>query len=223
MKFVSSSRISLLFCALLLGCVGCQSATPLPPLEPGDLLFQDLDCGPMCDAVEAVTEGVNGADFTHVGMVSRVEGPDTYVLEAVGKGVVETPLEEFLAQGGKNKTGPRVWVGRVRGLDPSVRLAAVERARKTLGRPYDEVFDLDPGRLYCSELVYHAFLDEQGRRVFDAAPMTFNAPGSTKPFPVWTQHYERLGIPIPEGEPGVNPGAMSRSARVEILYSPTEP
>ena len=35
-------------------------------LTNGDLLFQDLDCGPFCDAIEKVTEGYRGAQLSHV-------------------------------------------------------------------------------------------------------------------------------------------------------------
>ena len=37
-------------------------------LKNGDLLFQDLDSSPLCDAIEKVTQGVNNQDFSHVGI-----------------------------------------------------------------------------------------------------------------------------------------------------------
>ena len=40
-------------------------------LRPGDLLFQDLDAGPLCDAIEKVTTGYRGANLTHVGVVAE--------------------------------------------------------------------------------------------------------------------------------------------------------
>ena len=39
--------------ALILLVLGCNSK--VSELKEGDLLFQDLNCGPLCDAIEAVT------------------------------------------------------------------------------------------------------------------------------------------------------------------------
>ncbi|MHC4724324.1 MAG: hypothetical protein ACYS9V_08765 [Planctomycetota bacterium] len=38
--------------------------------KEGDLLFQDLDCGPLCDAIEKVTTGYQGSNFSHVGILA---------------------------------------------------------------------------------------------------------------------------------------------------------
>ena len=63
-------------------------------LQSGDFLFQDGDCGSFCEAIEKVTFGVDGARFSHVGMVIP-KGKDLVVIEAVSAGVVETPLDTF--------------------------------------------------------------------------------------------------------------------------------
>ena len=76
--------ILLLLCVLL---TGCGAPSDESGLKAGDLLFQDLDCGPMCDAIEAVTEGAQGKDFSHCAMVVKVQD-SLKVLEAMGKGVV---------------------------------------------------------------------------------------------------------------------------------------
>ena len=38
-------------------------------LKEGDLLFQDLDSSPLCDAIELVTPGYNGANLSHIGLI----------------------------------------------------------------------------------------------------------------------------------------------------------
>jgi len=38
-------------------------------LKVGDLLFQDLDSSPLCDAIETVTPGFQGASLSHIGIV----------------------------------------------------------------------------------------------------------------------------------------------------------
>src|SRR5690554_7870303 len=69
---------------------------PTTPLKDGDLLFIDVECGAMCDAINAVTEGFEGKDFNHAGMVYSENNQDFYVYEAISKGVVKTPLNDFL-------------------------------------------------------------------------------------------------------------------------------
>ena len=51
-------------------------------LQEGDLLFQDLDSSPLCDAIELVTPGYNGANFSHIGLVV-LENDTLKVLEAI--------------------------------------------------------------------------------------------------------------------------------------------
>jgi hypothetical protein len=49
--------------------------------------------------------------------------------------------------------------------------------------------------------------------------MTFIDPATGKFFPAWVDYYAELGIPIPEGKPGLNPGGMSREDCVQIVHS----
>ena len=48
--------------------------------------------------------------------------------------------------------------------------------------------------------------------------MTFNEPGTDNPFIHWIDYYEELGHSIPEGELGLNPGGMSQSDAIDIIY-----
>jgi hypothetical protein len=43
-------------------------------LKNGDILFQDLDCGGLCDAIEQMTQSYGGRYFSHIGLVSKVGG-----------------------------------------------------------------------------------------------------------------------------------------------------
>src|SRR5690606_14194498 len=75
----------------------------------GDLLFQDMDCGALCDAIENVTPAVNGKHFSHVGMVYVVQD-SVWVIEAIGKDVHLTPLAEFLNRQKNAEGKPKVIV-----------------------------------------------------------------------------------------------------------------
>lgn len=181
-------------------------------LRSGDLLFQNLDCGDMCDAIEAVTEGYRGLDFSHVGIV-EVQADSVYIIEAIGAGVQRISLFAF-----RERTHNPIWVGRLKEADTGRAESIVRYALAQIGKPYDAVFEMKPDRFYCSELVYEAYRAAfGGAEVFPLQPMTFKTPGTGQFFPVWTAYYRSLGLAIPEGSPGINPGAISRSARL-ILF-----
>src|SRR5690606_3496647 len=80
--------INLLFCSSIFA--------QTTPLKNGDLLFINVNCGAMCDAINAVTEGFENNDFNHVGMIYSDNNEDFFVYEAISTGVVKTPLNDFL-------------------------------------------------------------------------------------------------------------------------------
>ena len=219
----NQKRVPLLAILLLvigLAAAGCgqEVGEEFVP-QPGDLLFQDCDTGPLCDAIEKVTTGFDGANVTHVGIVAGGAGAEPIVIEAVSAGVVRTPLKEFLARSLDAKGRPKVAVGRVTGPARELIAAALARAGELVGSPYDEVFAIDNDAYYCSELVYVIFLQaNRGRPVFMLAPMTFKDPDTGKTFPAWQEYFDKLGEPIPEDKPGINPGGISRAAAVTIIH-----
>jgi hypothetical protein len=206
----------------LLFLAGCSTTSHEPSafaLHPGDLLFQDIDAGPLCDAIETVTQGVDGAKFSHVGMVANTDN-GVVVVEAVGAGVVETPLGTFLARSHDEAGNPKVLVGRIEGEGRQLVPRAIDVSRSFMGRPYDSVFTMDDSAFYCSELVYESFrIANHGKPIFDLAPMTFKDPASGTTFDAWTSYYADLGVSIPEGKPGLNPGGMSRAPFVRIVHA----
>ena len=184
------------------------------------MLFQDLDGSPFCDAVEKVTQGHNGANLTHVGIVARNTAGDVVVLEAVQKGVIATPLGAFLDRSHDENGMPKVLVGRLRRrYCPLIEPALVE-AFGLKGKPYDKVFDVHNDAYYCSELVYVCFRNANGgKRLFELCPMTFVDPDTQETFPAWKEYFAELRVPIPEGKPGLNPGGISRSPALRIVHA----
>ena len=214
--------------------VGCAPGPPIPAplfaLHRGDLLFQDLDTGPLCAAIEKVTVGYGGAHFTHVGVVCRVDGhtrpsardsapTDCLVLEAVSQGVRVIALGEFLDRSKDGHGHPKVVVGRLKAEYQPLVPVAVERGLSQLGRPYDRVFEIGNEAYYCSELVYEMFAHANGGLpLFHLEPMTFKDPDTGITLSAWADYFDRLGVPVPEGRPGINPGGISRSPKVEIVH-----
>jgi len=185
--------------------------------EKGDFLFQDLDCGPTCDAIEAVTWGRDSAKFSHIGFVVENKG-ELRVLEAISKGVVLTPISEFLARSADSNGSPKVWVGRVKNKYEPILNNVFSIYKKYLGIDYDNEFIYNNGKYYCSELIYDIFKEaNNGQPFFSLEPMTFKSIKTGEFFPVWIDYYKKMNIPIPQDSLGINPAGISRSKKIEIV------
>lgn len=181
-------------------------------LKDGDLIFQDMDCGPLCDAIEAVTEGYNGNDFSHMGMVYH-RNDTIYVIEAAGSAVRLTPLEKF----SKNTSKP-MYVGRLKKKYRKLITKAINFSLEQIGVPYDDEYVYDNGAYYCSELIYDAFkFANNGTPFFELQPMTYKEPGTNDYFPAWVEYYKSINADIPEGLPGCNPGGISTSNKIKVI------
>lgn len=204
----------MLFFSLLMMSRFCtaQAGVDRSALRDGDIIFQDMDCGPMCDAIEAVTVGYGGLDFSHMGMV-YLRNDSVFIIESIGPGVLLTPLDKFIS-----RTRKPHWVARLKPRFRHLVPQAVGYALLSLGMPYDDEFLYANGKYYCSELIYDAFKHaNRGRPFFKLFPMTYKEPGTDAFYTVWQQHFNDLGMAVPEGLPGCNPGGMSRSAKMKIL------
>ena len=197
-----------LWLTLLLSAV-CVSAQRLEgiglgSLCEGDLLFCAQEKG---NNITDVTQGVGGMKIDHVAIFHR-QGGRTFALEAIHSGVGLTPTDSFMAR--------REVVLAARLRDTLGVARSVERALRFIDRPYDFNFMPDDSAFYCSELVQKCYRDSRGELVFKPIPMSFHDQ-SGRITPYWHDYYARQGLQVPEGEPGSNPGDLSRSASICIL------
>jgi hypothetical protein len=198
---------------------GCGKVNSIE-LQQGDLLFQDLDRGPLSDAIERVTTGYGGADFSHVGILALDDNGDFVIIEAVKSGVKITPLQDFLDKSTDAENNPKVMVGRLKQPYRHLIAPALKQARALVGKPYDKAFVIGDGSYYCSELVYEIFLHANDNKpVFTLQPMTFKDPDTAVILDTWQDYFSKLGIAVPEGRPGINPGAISRSPLLTIIHA----
>ncbi len=199
-------KILLLLCLVCARIVLAQQV--LPPstcgLCEGDLLFCASESG---NQITAVTQGVDGMKIDHVA-IAHWEGGKWYALEAVHRGVCLTPIDSLLAR--------RTCVVHAQLTDTVGVAQSVQRALACLGKPYDFNFMPDDSAYYCSELVQKNYRDRNGQLVFPPIPMSFHDK-TGKVTAYWKDYYARQGLCVPEGEPGSNPGDLSRSKAIRIL------
>ena len=179
-------------------------------LKEGDIIFQSMNCD-LCNAINAVTEGFDGKDFSHLGIV-HIQNDSIYVIEASGKEVKLTSLDKF-----KTYTTETMYVGRLKRKFRKYIPKAIDFSLKQLGVPYDKAYLYDNGSYYCSELIYDAFLAAYEKPFFELTLMTFKEPNSNDYFQVWIDYYRDLKQEIPEGELGCNPGGISTSNKLKIV------
>ena len=200
-------------------------------LQIGDILFQDLDSSPLCDAIEIVTPGYNNYNFSHIGIIVELGDPNCInpnyiyednirVLEAIPNKVTTTRLDSFLNRSIDSNEKPKVIVGRLKKRYQYSILDAVNFLKSKIGVEYDHYFIKDNNKYYCSELIYEAFEKDS---VFRLYPMTFIDPITNNTMNLWQEYYNELETKIPEGEPGINPGIMSISENIKIVHKYGEP
>ena len=187
-------------------------------LKEGDLLFQDSDCGPFCEAIEKVTFGYKGAKFSHIGMLIK-DKDGLKVMEAISAGVVLTPIDSFLNRSFDQEKNPKVMVGRLKPRNQVLIPRAIDFVYRKMTKEYDDLFDMENDKYYCSELIYDAFKSANNNiPIFALKPMTFKDPETNLTFPIWEKYFEDLNSPIPEGALGINPGGISTSKFIEIVH-----
>jgi len=185
----------------------------------GDLIFQNLDCGPLCDAIESVTAGYKGMPLSHIAIVEIANG-NIQVIEAIGKNVHKTPIDTFLKRIVDSIGKPKVIIGRLNSSYITLVPKALAFCNEQLGKQYDDAFLPHNDKYYCSELLYDAFKDaNNGKAFFYLRPMTFKDKKAKTFFPAWVDYFAALKMEIPEGIDGCNPAGIANDTKLTILYN----
>ena len=168
--------------------------------KEGDILFQSLNRS--SDLVRAI-EGVTNSEFSHCGIVVKENG-NWYVNEAFGP-VHNTPLDKWMSRG----RGFRVSVFRLKEEYQKHIPSVISELEKYQGLPYDSRYRMDDKHIYCSELVYKAFLDATGLKLGKLETL-----GSLnwEPFKSTIKKYENG--PVPLDRQMISPISLSRSEKL---------
>jgi len=150
----------LVFIAVVLGWfTGVSSAQNKDvQYQTGDIIFQTTS-----GKIAKVTAAATLSPITHVGMIIMKKGKP-YIIEASGP-VRIVSFKKFIGKG----VGKRFVVKRFnKDLSPVDKKRLRRAARRHLGKPYDSKFMWSNKKMYCSELVYKAYMS--GLKVSLATP-----------------------------------------------------
>ena len=188
----------------------CTQPTQHMNLQTGDILFCSYQTGELSNAINEVTQTEKATNYSHMALVELV-GTDTFVIHAsLKRGVVKETLNKFL------QVDQPTIVDNYRLVDSlqfSVQ-AAIIKANRWVGLPYNSHYIMNDTSYYCSQLVFEAF---KANNIFSLEPMTFKNPATDEFNDGWIKYYESLGIEIPEGEPGCNPNGLATSKNLKFV------
>lgn len=216
--------IGVLGVAMLSSCSFIGQDNTVSILQKGDLLFciEESDSGGLGEAIVSVTQGAQSLNISHVAIFVGTRSDEgaapssQWIIEAVpDKGVRLVTIQDFFDHVGHDDSmSPLVVAGRLR--DTTGVAASVVRSLQYMGRPYDFLYEPSDSAIYCSELVQLSFQRPDAHYIFPTIGMTFrDATGEIAEY--WQQLYAEHGMPVPEGEPGTNPGAMSRDTAIYLF------
>lgn len=188
----------------------------ISPLKSGDLLFVSSGKSEFSDAISISTASEDSLKFVHVAMVLENSDSICKIIEASpSHGVRIIDLNEFLAECPLINNKPGIIAKRL--ITEFSVDSVIARAKSHLGEPYDWWYLPDNNKMYCSELIYESFIDDDGHHIFQSQPMNFRDKDGNMP-DFWQNLFEGLGEPIPEGLPGTNPSDLSKSLNLIEVY-----
>ena len=208
MSYKLGTSILFLSLASLFACI------PPPPkiqLQSGDILFRGATSGQLSEAIDQVTQTSGATHFSHVGLVEVSDSGMVVLHASPDGGTCVVSLDEFL-----HPEGDSVMVVAYRLKEEWQKTipAALAKAKQMLGKPYNFSYILSDTAHYCSEFVYLAFAADS---VFTLEPMTFKDPATGNFPPAWVEYYQKMGLEIPEGQPGCNPNGLAASGKLERI------
>lgn len=161
-------------------------------LQNGDLLFMRDES----DFSKAILETTS--TYSHVGIYFG-----GMIYHASRKlGVAKQKIEEYLKEEKKE-----VFIYRYPAIDVEI---IKERAEKYLGCEYNHSFYPDNGKFYCSQYIAEIL------PIFDIVPMKFGD-GEKEISDYWKKYYEDLGMPVPLGVLGTNPGQLAECEKLQFV------
>lgn len=196
---------------LVLVSAKAQESVPYHNLtvQTGDLIFVGAISDQLSGAINRVTQRQENASFDHVGII-EVSDSEVFILHASPKkGSVREPLDSVVYESATK--GKQLAIYRLSEETQPFIPDAISKAKTLLGKPYNWSYVLNDTSLYCSDFVERAFR-EAG--LFKLEPMTFKDPKTGETDTYWAGFYKKLGLEVPEGQPGCNPNGLASNGHL---------
>ena len=190
----------------------CSSCTNTSEIKSGDIVFRGASSSQLSEAINDVTQTSKSTNYTHIGICNIEDGKVVVYHSDLGKGVVKEPLELFVSS--EDTINYNVDLYRIKNSEPKQIENAISIAKSLIGKPYNTTYILEDEGYYCSEYIYELFKQDS---VFTLEPMTFKNSETNTFHSGWIEHYEKLGVEIPEGKLGCNPNGMADSSTLEFV------
>ncbi len=205
MKRKSILRIpkAIAFIVIVLNVLACKDASALN-VKDGDIIFHTSKSSQSM-AIQRATN----SPYSHMGIIFYRDGKP-YVFEAI-KTVRYTPLKKWIERG----EGKHFVIKRLRDADRILTSESIDKLKKEAqrykGRPYDQIFEWNDDRIYCSELVWKIYDRGLGIKIGKLQKLKdFNL---SDPI-VQQKMKDRYQADIPFEEPAISPGEMFNASNI---------
>lgn len=169
-------------------------------------MFQALPLN--VDLIVAI-EGITESNYSHVGVLLN-RGGEWTVIEASRPGVIYTPFEKWKTKGRKGR-----WAAyRLKTAHQEHIPQFLENLKPHIGKPYDFKYELSENKLYCSELVYHAWKNSTGQEM---GKLTRMRDLNWKPHKATIEKYN--GGPVPLNRQVITPIELSKAGQLQRIYN----
>lgn len=190
-------------------------------IQTGDLLFVELPytyCLNDHSADSILLKQLTGREdinYIHVAILEKDENDSIWVIDAtLAKGVDRHPYSQFLKAFTLNDGSyPNMKIMRLKNAENAAKY--VENAKQFCGTAYDCSFLIDNDSLYCSELVYRAYVNDKGESLFQLCPINFMTEDSLMP-PYWDDLFMLIDKKIPQGNTGILPSDLMKDDQLEM-------
>lgn len=205
--FVHKRKAAIILLIFLFGSLApgnyCMEEVSKYDFQEGDILLQHG-----ASSLNSVIADVSNSQYSHCGIIAKKDG-NIYVIEAANS-VIYTPVKRWLNRGADRKFTQV----RPKNLSKDQIKKVIKEADKFLGRAYDIQYEMADDRIYCSELVYKAFLNGCNIEVGKKETL-----GSLK----WRPHEDFIrsitGGKLPLDRVMVTPESLTRNPNLELIYS----